>query len=123
MTRNYTNYNFQTLRNDVFMLAKNGDVTGNRIGPAQSSCAIHVSSYNINREVIYVLAAAIIAGSVIGYYLCGMLLDEMFAFRMSLGPLAAVVAGTTVILVTASTIGYQVYAAASANPVDSLRVE
>jgi hypothetical protein len=36
------------------MLARDGDVTGNRIGPARSSCAIHVGSYNANRESIYV---------------------------------------------------------------------
>src|SRR4029077_17482539 len=54
VTRNYVSYNFQTLRDDVFMLAKDGDVTGNRIGPARSSCAIHVGSYNANRESIYV---------------------------------------------------------------------
>jgi hypothetical protein len=36
------------------MLARDGDVTGNRIGPARSSCAIHVGSYNQNRESIYV---------------------------------------------------------------------
>ncbi len=54
VTRNYTAYNFQTLRDDVYMLARDGDVTGNRIGPARSSCAIHVGSYNNNRESIYV---------------------------------------------------------------------
>ena len=53
VTRNITSYNFQTLREDVFMLARDGDVTGNRIGPARSSCAIHVGSYNGNRESIY----------------------------------------------------------------------
>jgi len=54
VTRNYVSYNFQTLRDDVFMLAKDGNVTNNRIGPARSSCAIHVGSYNANRESIYV---------------------------------------------------------------------
>ncbi len=53
VTRNRTSYNFQTLRDDVFMLARDGNVTGNRIGPSRSSCAIHVSSYNGNRESIY----------------------------------------------------------------------
>ena len=53
VTRNYIAYNFQTLRDDVFMLARNGNATGNRIGPARSSCAIHVGSYNGNRESIY----------------------------------------------------------------------
>ena len=37
VTRNYTPYNFQTLRDDVYMLGRDGDVTGNRIGPARSS--------------------------------------------------------------------------------------
>ncbi len=54
VTRNYVSYNFQTLRDDVFMLARDGDVTGNRIGPARSSCAVHVGSYDANRESIYV---------------------------------------------------------------------
>ena len=46
VSRNYVSYNFQTLRDDVFMLARDGDVTRNRINPARSSCAIHVGSYN-----------------------------------------------------------------------------
>jgi hypothetical protein len=52
--RNYVAYDFQTLRDDVYMLARDGDVTCNRIGPARSSCAIHVGSYNANRDSIYV---------------------------------------------------------------------
>jgi hypothetical protein len=54
ITRNYVSYNFQTLRDDVFMLARDGNATANRIGPARSSCAIHVGSYDANRESIYV---------------------------------------------------------------------
>lgn len=54
VSRNRISYNFQTLRDDVFMLARDGNVTGNRIGPSRSSCAIHVGSYNANRESIYV---------------------------------------------------------------------
>lgn len=53
VTRNYTSYCWQTLRSDIFMLARDGDVTGNKINPSRSSCAIHVSSYNGNRELIY----------------------------------------------------------------------
>jgi len=51
--RNFTAYNFQTLRDDMYMLAKDGTVTGNKVNPARSSCAIHVGSYNGNRESIY----------------------------------------------------------------------
>ncbi|MCE9529840.1 MAG: hypothetical protein K8T89_01665 [Planctomycetes bacterium] len=53
VSRNYTPYNFQTLRDDIYMLARDGDATNNRIGPARSSCAVHVGSYNNNRESIY----------------------------------------------------------------------
>ncbi len=66
VTRNYVAYNFQTLRDDVFMLAKDGDVTGNRIGPARSSCAIHVGSYNQNRDSIYVQQQTISADGLSG---------------------------------------------------------
>jgi hypothetical protein len=53
VTRNYTSYNWQTLRDDVFMLARDGNATRNRINPSRSSCAVHVTSYNNNREAIY----------------------------------------------------------------------
>lgn len=66
ITRNRTAYNFQTLRDDVFMLARDGDVTGNRIGPARSSCAIHVTSYNGNRESIYSQQQTISGGGLSG---------------------------------------------------------
>ncbi|MGB9069357.1 MAG: hypothetical protein WCC21_12385 [Candidatus Acidiferrales bacterium] len=53
ITRNYTSYNFQVLRDDGFMLAIDGTVTGHRVAPARSSCAITVSSQNQNREWLY----------------------------------------------------------------------
>ena len=52
-SRNYTSYNFQVLRDDGYMLAVDGTVTGHRIAPARSSCAILVSSQNANREWLY----------------------------------------------------------------------
>ncbi len=51
--RNYTQYNFQTLRDDIFMLAKDGTVTGRRVAPARSTCAVLVGSQNQNREWLY----------------------------------------------------------------------
>ncbi len=52
-TRNYTSYNFQVLRDDIFMLGIDGTVTGHRVAPARSSCAVVVSSQNQNREWLY----------------------------------------------------------------------
>ncbi|MCH8045290.1 MAG: hypothetical protein IID44_16385 [Planctomycetes bacterium] len=66
LSRNYTSYNFQTLRDDVYMLARDGDVTGNRIGPVRSACAIQVTSYNQNREAIYVQQQTISAEGLSG---------------------------------------------------------
>lgn len=52
-TRNYTQYNFQVLRDDVFMLGRDGPVKGSRIVPVRSSSAVVVSSQNANREWVY----------------------------------------------------------------------
>lgn len=66
VTKNYISYNFQTLRDQTYMLAKDGNVTGNRIGPSRSSCAIHVGSYNANRESVYVQQQTISAEGLSG---------------------------------------------------------
>jgi hypothetical protein len=41
------------LRDDIYMLGVDGTVTGHRIAPARSSCAILVSSQNANRDWLY----------------------------------------------------------------------
>jgi hypothetical protein len=53
VTKNYTSYNFQVLRDDIYMLGVDGTVTGHRVAPARSSCAVLVSSQNANREWLY----------------------------------------------------------------------
>jgi hypothetical protein len=52
-SRNFTAYNFQVLRDDIFMLGRDGTVTGRRVAPVRSSSAVLVSSQNQNREWIY----------------------------------------------------------------------
>ncbi|TVQ61937.1 MAG: hypothetical protein EA379_05865 [Phycisphaerales bacterium] len=52
-TRNYTEYNFQVLRDDVFMLGRDGSVKGGKIVPVRSSSGVLVSSQNQNREWVY----------------------------------------------------------------------
>ena len=54
LTRNYTNYNFQTLRDDVYMLGIDGSVKGNQIVPIRSACAVLVSSQDPQRQWLYV---------------------------------------------------------------------
>ena len=41
-SRNFTQYNFQVLHDDVFMLGRDGTVTGNRIAPVRSSSPVLV---------------------------------------------------------------------------------
>jgi hypothetical protein len=52
-SRNWTQYNFQTLRDDIYMLGKDGTVSGRRVAPTRSTCAVLVGSQNQNREWIY----------------------------------------------------------------------
>ena len=61
ITRNWTSYAFQVLRDDGFMLGIDGTVTGHRVAPARSSCAILVSSQNANREWLYYMQQTVSA--------------------------------------------------------------
>jgi hypothetical protein len=50
VTRNYISYNFQILRDDLYMLGVDGTVTGHRVAPIRSACAVQVSSQNSDRD-------------------------------------------------------------------------
>src|SRR5258705_12751698 len=52
-SRNFTQYNFHVLRDDIFMLGRDGTVTGNRVAPVRSSSAALLSSPNQNPELLY----------------------------------------------------------------------
>ncbi|HYM13488.1 MAG TPA: hypothetical protein VEU62_22300, partial [Bryobacterales bacterium] len=52
-TRNFTTYNFQVLRDDVFMLGIDSTVKKHRIAPVRSSSAVLVASQNASREWLY----------------------------------------------------------------------
>lgn len=53
LLRNYTTYNYQVLRDDVFMLGIDSTVKGHKIAPVRSSSAVVVGSANANREWVY----------------------------------------------------------------------
>jgi hypothetical protein len=53
VTRNWPSYNFQVLRDDVYILGKEGSVIGGRIAPFRSSSAVVVSSEDSLRQKIY----------------------------------------------------------------------
>ena len=60
-TRNYTAYNFEVLRDDIYMLGVDGTVTKHRIAPTRSTCAVVVSSQNANRDWLYYMQQTISA--------------------------------------------------------------
>jgi hypothetical protein len=60
-TRNWTNYNFQVLRDDSFFLGRDGTVTGNRIAPVRSACAVLVSSQSPTRSWLYYMQQTVSA--------------------------------------------------------------
>jgi hypothetical protein len=66
-TRNYTSYNFEVLRDDIYMLGVDGTVTKNRIAPTRSTCAVVVSSQNQNRDWIYYMQQTISAEGFSGF--------------------------------------------------------
>ena len=53
-TRNYTNYNYQTLRDDMYMLGRDATTKGHKVVPVRSACAVLVSSQDALRRWIYV---------------------------------------------------------------------
>ena len=53
VSRNFTTYNPQVVRDDVFMLGIDGTVRNNRLAVIRSSSAVVVSSQNNNREWVY----------------------------------------------------------------------
>jgi len=53
VTRNYTNYNYQTLRDDLYMLGIDSTGKDHKIVPIRSACAVLVSSQDANRQWLY----------------------------------------------------------------------
>jgi hypothetical protein len=52
-TRNYTSYNPQVVRDDVFMLGRDATYKGHRLAVLRSSSAVVVGSQNASREWVY----------------------------------------------------------------------
>jgi hypothetical protein len=66
-TRNYTSYNFEVLRDDIYMLGVDGTGTKNRIAPTRSTCAVVVSSQNQNRDWLYYMQQTVSAEGFSGF--------------------------------------------------------
>ena len=66
-TRNYTSYNFEVLRDDIYMLGIDGTVTKHRVAPTRSTCAVVVSSQNANRDWLYYMQQTVSAEGFSGF--------------------------------------------------------
>jgi hypothetical protein len=66
-TRNYTSYNFEVLRDDIYMLGIDGTVTKHRVAPTRSTCAVVVSSQNSNRDWLYYMQQTVSAEGFSGF--------------------------------------------------------
>lgn len=54
VTRQYSSYNPQVVREDIYMLGINGTTKGNKVAPVRSSSALILSSENLNRARFYI---------------------------------------------------------------------
>jgi putative ABC transport system permease protein len=77
----------------------------------------------LNKEFIIILGIAAIAGGVGGYYITLALLDEIYAYHISMGLFPIILCGLAVFLIGIMTTSSTIWRAARANPVDSLRTE
>jgi len=74
MTRNFTSYNPQVVRDDVFMLGRDGTIKDNRLAVIRSSSAVVVGSQNANREWVYSQQQTVSAE---GYHAAGRILGRL----------------------------------------------
>lgn len=66
-TRNYTNYNFEVLRSDIYMLGVDSTVLKHRVAPTRSTCAVVVSSQSADRSWLYSTQQTISAEGLSGF--------------------------------------------------------
>ena len=77
----------------------------------------------VNTEFILILLVASLLGCVFGYYLSGWLMSAIWRYYLDATAFALVGAVAIMFLISAATIGYKVFGAATMNPVNTLRNE
>ncbi len=80
-------------------------------------------AFIINRDLIVVLAIAIVMADVVGYFLVKWFLDSIWYYHVGVGPSAMLTANLLVAVIAILTVSWQVRRAATADPVASLRYE
>jgi putative ABC transport system permease protein len=77
----------------------------------------------LNKEFAIILTVAAILGGVAGFYLTSLLMDEIYAYHITVGVIPIVLCALAVFIVGILTTSSTIYKAAKSNPVDSLRTE
>jgi putative ABC transport system permease protein len=77
----------------------------------------------VNAEFILILAISSVLGCVLGYYFTGMLMDSIWRYYLDTTAMALISAVSLMFLISAATIGYKVFSAATMNPAYTLRNE
>lgn len=77
----------------------------------------------VNTEFVIILLIASVLGCALSYMLTGWLMSTIWRYYQDTTVLAFVISVLVMFLVSAATIGYKVFSAASMNPVNTLRSE
>jgi putative ABC transport system permease protein len=77
----------------------------------------------VNAEFILILVISSVLGCILGYYFTGMLMDSIWRYYLDTTALALISAVSLMFLISAATIGYKVFNAATMNPAYTLRNE
>jgi putative ABC transport system permease protein len=77
----------------------------------------------LNKEFVIILTCAAIIGSTLGFYLTKMLLDEIYAYHITIGVVPVIVCALVIFLIGLCTTSATILKAARSNPVKTLRSE
>jgi ABC-type antimicrobial peptide transport system permease subunit len=77
----------------------------------------------LNKEFVFVLMAAVIIGSVGGYFLTNALLAEIYAYHIAVGMVTVICCALLIFAVGIFTTSTTILQAAKANPVETLRTD
>jgi ABC-type antimicrobial peptide transport system permease subunit len=92
------------------------------IRKALGASVAHVMTI-LNREFVIILLIAAILGSVGGYFLTKMLMDEIYANHIAIGIIPVVLCAIAIFAIGIATTSSTIFKAAKSNPVDTLRNE
>ncbi|MEO9805756.1 MAG: FtsX-like permease family protein [Reichenbachiella sp.] len=77
----------------------------------------------MNKEFVIVLTIAGFLGALGGYFLIGILLDEIYAYHIPVSAISVVLCALLIFIIGLSTTSITILKGAKANPVDTLRTE